>query len=111
MADSSPYVVKQILKVYNMDSLAFAHKKRGYVSITVHVIFTPKEESSISPKSVRCFGVVNYYKKGRKLEEMILPSEREMPILSYINDNLSFYDFVEEFIIKKADEECVRLYG
>lgn len=111
MPDNSPYVVKQVLKLYNIETIAFANKKREYISITVHVIFTPKNKSSISPKSVKCYGVVNYYEKGNKLEELMHTSELEMPILSYVDDNTSFYNFVEEIIRKVADEEYEKLYG
>jgi hypothetical protein len=110
MSDNTPYVVKQVLKLYDIEALAFSHKKRDYVSITVHVIFTPKKESSISPTNVKCYGVVNFYKKGSKLEEMMLNSEAEMPILSYTDDKSSFYSFVEEKIRKVANKEYKRQY-
>jgi hypothetical protein len=105
MSDNTPYVVKQILKLYDVETMSFVNKKRDYVSITVHVIFTPKKESSISPKSVKCYGVVNYYSEGRRLEEMMLTSELEMPILDYVDDKPSFYNFVEKTIMNGADEE------
>jgi hypothetical protein len=117
MSDNLPYVIKQVLKLYDVEAWAFSNKKRDlsnkkrdHVSITVHVMFTPKKESSISPTNVKCYGVVGYYKKGSKLEEMILNSELEMPILSYVDDKSSFYSFVEEKIRKVADKEYKRLY-
>ena len=110
MSDNLPYVVKQILKLYDIETHAFVNKKRGHISITVHVIFTPKKESSISPKKVGCYGVVGYYKKGSKLEEMMLNSELEMPILLYIDDKPSFYSFVEDTIRDVADKEYNKLY-
>jgi hypothetical protein len=110
MSDNTPYVVKQVLKLYDIESFAFSNKKRDHVSITVHVIFTPKKESSISPTNVKCYGVVGYYKKGSKLEEMMLNSELEMPILSYVDDKSSFYSFVEDKIRKVADKEYKRLH-
>jgi hypothetical protein len=105
MSNNTPYVVKQVLKLYDIESIAFVNKKRNYISITVHVIFTPKKISSISPTNVKCYGVVNFYKKGNKLEEMMLNNESEMPILSYIDDKSSFYNFVEEKIRDVADKE------
>jgi hypothetical protein len=105
MSDNTPYVVKQILKLYDIETHKFVNKKRDYISITVHVIFTPKKESSISPKKVGCYGVVGYYMKGSKLEEMMLNSELEMPILSYVDDKSSFYSFTEEIIRDVADKE------
>ena len=105
MSDNLPYVVKQVLKLYNVETHAFVNKKRDHVSITVHVIFVPKKENSITPKKVGCYGVVGYYKKGSKLEEMMLNNELEMPILSYVDDNTSFYSFVEETIKSVADKE------
>lgn len=105
-----PYVVKQVLKLYDVDTKAFVNKKHNYISITAHVIFTPKKESSISPNRVGCYGVVNYYKKGRKLEEMMLPNELVIPILSYVDDSSSFNDFVEDTIVDVADKEYNRLY-
>jgi hypothetical protein len=106
MSDNTPYVVKQVLKLYDMSHLEYVYKKPLHVSITVHIIFTPKKESSISPKKVSCYGVVNYYyRKGGKLEEMMLISELEMPILSYIDDKPSFYSFVEETIRDVADKK------
>jgi len=110
MSDNTPYVVKQVLKLYDIEALAFSNKKRDHISITVHVIFTPKKESSISPTNVKCYGVVGYYKKGSKLEEMMLNSESEMPILSYVDDKSSFYSFVEDKIRKVADKEYKRLH-
>jgi len=105
MSDNIPYVVKQVLKLYDVETHAFVNKKRDHVSITVHVIFVPKKENSITPKKVGCYGVVNYYKKGSKLEEMILTSELEMPILSYVDENKSFYDFIEDIIKNVADDK------
>jgi hypothetical protein len=109
MSDNIPYVVKQVLKLYDIEVLTFTNNKRDYLSITVHVIFTPKKISSISPNSVKCYGVVNYYKKGRRLEEMMLNTEKEMPILSYIDDKSSYYNFVENKIVGVADKEYNRL--
>jgi len=108
MSDNLPYVVKQVLKLYDVDTKAFVNKKHNYISITVHVIFIPKKESSISPKKVGCYGVVNFYKKGSKLEEVMLNSELEMPILLYIDDKPSFYSFVEDTIRDVADKEYNR---
>jgi hypothetical protein len=105
MSNNTPYVVKQVLKLYDIESVAFVNKKRNYISITVHVIFTPKKISSISPTNVKCYGVVNFYKRGNKLEEMMLNNESEMPILSYIDDKSSFYSFVEDKIRDVADKE------
>jgi len=105
MSDNIPYVVKQVLKLYDVETHAFVNKKRDHVSITVHVIFVPKKENSITPKKVGCYGVVGYYKKGSKLEEMMLNSELEMPILSYIDDKSSFYSFVEGAIRDVADDK------
>ena len=105
MSDNTPYVVKQILRLYDIETIAFANKKSDYISMTVHVIFTPKKVSAISPKSVKCYGVVNYYKKGKRLEEMMLATELEMPILDYVDDKVSFYNFVEELIRDGADKE------
>ena len=112
MSDNIPYVVKQVLRLYNLDTVSFVNdKNNGYISITVHVIFSPKIKNSITPKNVRCYGVVNYYKKGRKLEELMHISGREMPILDYIDDMPSFYSFVEKKIIESADIKYNRLYG
>jgi hypothetical protein len=36
---------------------------------------------------------------------MMLNSELEMPILSYVDDNTSFYSFVEGIIRDVADKE------
>jgi hypothetical protein len=105
MSDNLPYVVKQVLKLYDIETHAFVNKKRDHISITVHVIFVPKKVNSISPKKVGCYGVVGYYKKGSKLEEMMLNSELEMPILSYVDDKSSFYSFTEEIIRDVADKE------
>lgn len=105
MSDNTPYVVKQVLKLYDVGSMAHPNKKRGYISITVSITFTPKKESSISPKSVSCYGVVNYYMKGKRLEELMLTSELEMPILDYVDDKPSFYNFVEELVGDVADKE------
>lgn len=110
MSNDSPYVVKQILKLYDIETISFANKKSDFISMTVHVIFTPKKVSSISPKSVKCYGVVNFYKKGKRLEEMMLTSELEMPILDYVDDKPSFYNFVEEVIRDGADKEYKKLY-
>jgi hypothetical protein len=105
MSDNIPYVVKQVLKLYDIENHAFVNKKRDHISITVHVIFVPKKVSSISPKKVGCYGVIGYYKKGSKLEEMMLNSELDIPILSYVDDKDSFYSFVEETIRDVADKK------
>jgi hypothetical protein len=105
MSDNIPYVAKAVLKLYDISTPTFVTHKRNYIVISVHVILTPKEESSISPRSVRCYGVVNYYTKGRRLEEMMLTDLESIPILSYIDDNKSFYDFIENIIMKVADEK------
>jgi hypothetical protein len=110
MSDNLPYVVKQVLKLYDVDTKAFVNKKHNYISITVHVIFIPKKENPLTPNKVGCYGVVNYYKKGSKLEEMILPNELVIPILSYVDDNTSFNDFVESTIRDIADKEYKRTY-
>jgi hypothetical protein len=54
---------------------------------------------------VGCYGVIGYYKKGSKLEEMMLNSELDIPILSYVDDKASFYSFVEETIRDVADKK------
>lgn len=111
MSDNTPYVVKQVLKLYDISHLAYINKKRGHISITVHIVFTPKEETVMSPKKAANYGVVNYYKNGRKIEELIYVGDKDMPILSYVTNNESFHKFLEDSILEIADETYKKHYG
>jgi hypothetical protein len=116
MSDNIPYVVKQVLKLYDISHLTYINKKpnkliNGYFSITVHIVFTPKEETIVSPKKAASYGVVNYYRNNRRIEELMHVGDRDIPILSYVNDIDSFHKFLEDYILKVADEAYNKMKG
>lgn len=111
MSDNIPYVVKQIMKLYDISHLTYINKKRGYISITVHIVFTPKEVNVMSPKKAASYGVVNYYMRNRRIEELMHVGDRDIPILSYVNDIDSFHTFLEDYILKVADEAYNEMKG
>ena len=111
MSDNIPYVVKQIMKLYDISHLSYINKKRGHISITVHIVFTPKEETVMSPKKAASYGVVNYYRHNRRIEELMHVGDRDIPILSYVNDIDSFHTFLEDYILKVADEAYNEMKG
>ena len=107
MNDSIPYSVKVILKNYDIEINSFANYKRSlkHISITVRVLFIPKEISVVTPVTVAALGAWIYYKDHKKFYDIILPHDKNMPILKYVDNDNSFEDFLMDIIEKSADEK------
>jgi coproporphyrinogen III oxidase len=105
MSNNLPYVIKQIMKLYYVDTITYVNEKRNYISITVHVIFSPKEVNPITPEVIKSYGVVDYYKDHKEIGERFLFGNNQMPILSYITDTTSLDNFLDEVVEKAADEK------
>jgi hypothetical protein len=110
MSNELPVVVKQVLKLYDMDvNTVIVETKtssRGkYVRIKTTITFTPKEISSITPETVKSYGVFDYRKDSRVFLDMVYLRNSDMPILSYIDDDYGLDVFLTEIVETESEKK------
>ena len=113
MSNELPVVVKQVLKLYDMDVDTFIMpseigSRQKFVRIKTTITFTPKEFSYISPEKVEAYGVLDYRKDSELFLDMVYLRDNDMPILPYIDDTYNLDEFLEKIVkteSKKKFEE------
>ena len=113
MLDELPAVVKQVLKLYNMEVntvvIPKSYAKTKTIRIKTTITFTPKEINIISPETVESYGVFDYRNDSSRLFlDMVYLRDSDMPILSYIDDDYGLDVFLTEIVeteTKKKFEE------
>jgi hypothetical protein len=103
MSNELPAVVKQVLKLYDMDvNTVIVETKtssRGkYIRIKTTITFTPKEINIMSPETVESYGVFDYRKDSRLFLDMVYLRDSDMPILSYIDNDYGLDVFLTEIV-------------
>ena len=103
MSNELPVVVKQVLKLYDMDvNTVIVETKtssRGkYIRIKTTITFTPKEINIMSPETVESYGVFDYRKDSRLFLDMVYLRDSDMPILSYIDNDYGLDVFLTEIV-------------
>lgn len=104
MSNELPAVVKQVLKLYNMevDTVVMptkSYEKTKTIRIKTTITFTPKEVNSISPETVESYGVFDYrIDSSRLFLDMVYLRDSDMPILSYIDDDYGLDVFLTEIV-------------
>jgi hypothetical protein len=103
-------VVKHILRLYDMEVKTSYNYLRpgvtypdGKLIVRVEILFNPKDESVMSPSSVKSKGTYEYKPnwKGEykdNFEDMWYIRGREMPILNYISGMYHFDNFCEKIV-------------
>jgi hypothetical protein len=97
-------VVKQVLKLYDMKVNTAIVKtdtnsQGKYVRIKTTITFTPKEISTISPETVKSWGVFDYREDSSRLFlDMVYLRDSDMPILTYIDDDYGLDVFLTEIV-------------
>jgi hypothetical protein len=106
-------VLKHILKLYDVETKTAYNYLRpgmtysdGKLIVKVEVIFTPKQESALSPSVAVARGTYAYRPnyKGEysdSFEDMLYIRDRQMPILPYIRGSYHFDNFCEEIVKKE----------
>ena len=113
MSNDLPVVVKQILKLYDMevDTVVMPSEvglRQHFIRIKTIITFTPKEFSNISPEKVKAWGVLDYRKDSELFLDMVYLRDDDMPILPYIDDTYNLDEFLEKIVkteSKKKFEE------
>jgi hypothetical protein len=110
MSNKLPFVVKQVLKLYDMEvNTVIVDTKNSsqgkYVRIKTTITFTPKEINSISPKTVKSYGVFDYRKDYRLFLDMEYLINSDMPILSYIDDDYGLDVFLSEIVETESEKK------
>jgi hypothetical protein len=114
MSNELPAVVKQILKLYDMEVNTVVIPTKSYsktktIRIKTTITFTPKEVISITPETVESYGVFDYrVDSSRLFFDMVYLRDSDMPILSYIDDDYGLDVFLTEIVeseTKKKFEE------
>ena len=110
MSNKLPFVVKQVLRLYDMEvNTVIVDTKNSsqgkYVRIKTTITFTPKEINSISPKTVKSYGVFDYRKDYRLFLDMEYLRNSDMPILSYIDDDYGLDVFLSEIVETESDKK------
>jgi len=103
-------VVKQVLKLYDMKVNTAIVKtdtnsQGKYVRIKTTITFTPKEISTISPETVKSWGVFDYRKDSRLFLDMVYLRDTDMPILTYIDDNYGLDVFLTEIVETESEKK------
>jgi hypothetical protein len=103
MSNELPIVVKQVLKLYDMEVNTVildtkTNSQGSVVRIKTTITFTPKEVSSISPETVESYGVFDYRKDSRLFLDMVYLRGSDMPILAYIDDDYGLDVFLTEIV-------------
>ena len=103
-------VVKQVLKLYDMKVNTAIVKtdtnsQGKYVRIKTTITFTPKEINSMSPKTVKSYGVFDYRKDSRLFLDMEYLRDSDMPILKYIDDDYGLDVFLTEIVETESEKK------
>jgi hypothetical protein len=110
MSNELPIVVKQVLKLYDMEVdtviVETNTNSRGkYVRIKTTITFTPKEINSMSPETVKSYGVFDYRKDSRLFLDMVYLRDSDMPILKYIDDDYGLDVFLTEIVETESEKK------
>jgi hypothetical protein len=104
MSNELPTVVRQVLKLYDMEVNTVildtkTNSQGSVVRIKTTITFTPKEVSSISPETVESYGVFDYrVDSSRLFLDMVYLRDSDMPILRYIDDDYGLDVFLTEIV-------------
>ena len=103
MSNELPYVVKQVLKLYDMDVDTFimpseVGSRQKFIRIKTTITFTPKEINTMSPEKVEAYGVLDYKKDSELFLDMVYLRDNDMPILPYIDDTYNLDEFLEKIV-------------
>ena len=104
MSNELPPVVKQVLKLYDMDVDTFimpseVGSRQKFIRIKTTITFTPKEFNNITPKKVESYGVFDYrVDSSRLFLDMVYLRDSDMPILAYIDDDYGLDVFLTEIV-------------
>lgn len=116
MSDNIPYVVKQVLRLYDM-SVDTSVKSNivkdlhddDFIRIRANILFKPKEYNSITPESVLIWGVWDYFKYKIDFYDMVYLRDTDMPIIPYIGDEFTLDEFVTEVARNAANDKFASL--
>jgi hypothetical protein len=103
MSNELPIVVKQVLRLYDMEVDTFimpseVGSRQKFIRIKTTITFTPKEFNNISPERVEAYGVLDYRKDSELFLDMVYLRDNDMPILPYIDDTYNLDEFLEKIV-------------
>jgi hypothetical protein len=111
MSNELPIVVKQVLRLYDMEVNTVVIPTKSYaktktIRIKTTITFTPKEVSSISPETVESYGVFDYrVDSSRLFLDMVYLRDSDMPILKYIDDDYGLDVFLTEIVETESEKK------